>query len=464
MHYLLALKTPYSPLQALTRRSWESLNALHQLLGRVVTLFFCLHTAFYLNFFVRANLLAKRIREADVILGLFAITSFTIIGTTALTWVRRRNYRLFYAVHVVLATMLLPVLYFHVTHIRIYIWETLAVYVLHFVFRVFNERTVAVSMALVPGTKDLLAIEIPLPSSSSSAGEGKSWLKTWQPGQHVYLSLQRTGLWTRPIRSKNPFTIASLPTEDGTLKLVARMMDGNTAALAKEAGDVGASRSASTSLTIEGPYGLTTHSESLLGYSRVLFVAGGVGATFIVPLYRCLLRDLSPSAGSRRRQNVKFVWAVREVSETTWAMPDDSGEAKGFRERLSVFVTRGTGAARMVGQSADRGDDEAEDAPGYVKTEGADDMEDGVEMARLLPSGDDDETISAVQDGKGVNVEMGRPDVRALVNETLAGLTDSDKVAVVVCGPRGLARSVRSEVGRWIEKREVWFWSEEFGL
>lgn len=462
IHYLLAFKTPYSPLQALTRQSWESLNCLHQLLGRIVTLFFYLHTAFYINFFIRSNLLAKRIRESDVILGLFAITAFTTIGTTALSWVRKRNYRIFYATHVVLATILLPVLYFHVHHIRIYVWETLAVYVLHFVFRVFNERTVAASVALVPGTKDLLAIEIPL--RSSSVGEGESRLKTWQPGQHVYLSLQRSGLLTRPIRSKNPFTIASLPTEDGTLKLVARVMDGNTAALAKEVGAAGRGASATTRLTIEGPYGLATHCESLLGYSRVLFVAGGVGATFIVPLYRSLLRDLSPSAGSRRRQNVKFAWAVREVSETSWAMPDDPGEAKGFKERLSVYVTRGTSAARVVGQSADRRVDEAEDAPVYVKTEGEDDMEDGVEMTRLLPSGDGDETSPAVQGGKGVDVEIGRPDVRALVNQTFAGTNDSDKVGIFVCGPKGLARNVRNEVGRWMEKREVWFWSEEFGL
>ena len=447
LHYLLALKTPYSPLQLATRCSWETLNRAHQGLGRVVTLLFYLHAGFYLNFFVRAHVLAKRIRDWDVVLGLVATVAFTVVGTTALAWVRKRNYRLFYRVHVALASLLLPVLYFHVHHIRLYIWQTLAVYVLHFVTRVLSEKSVSATVALVPGTTDLLDIQVLL--------SGKTKLRKWEPGQHVYLALQSPGLLSRRVKTKNPFTIASLPLEDGKLRLIARVLDGNTASLAKKAGS---GRSALVPLTIEGPYGLTTHSSSLLGYSRVLFVAGGVGATFVMPLYRSLLRDLSPSAGSRRRQNVKFVWVVREAEETRWAIPADekaeAGEIRGIVERLDVYVTRGSGGAVV-----DEGDDSSEKA----EAERLDDDAEGVEMQHLLPAGSGDAASSAPQDNK-LAVKHGRPDIRDMVKQTFAGTAEKDKVAIFVCGPKGMARDVRDEVGRWIEKREVWFWSEGFGL
>ncbi|GAB7353104.1 hypothetical protein MBLNU459_g3646t1 [Dothideomycetes sp. NU459] len=466
LHYLLALKSPYSPLQLMTGYSWETLNAAHQLLGRIITLLFYLHTAFYLNFYVQMNLLAKRVKDRDVILGLTGILSFTLVGTTALAWIRKRNYRIFYTVHVVLATILLPVLYFHVSHIRIYVLETLAVYILQLLLRGFNDRTVRGSVALVSGTTDLLEIKIPL-SLATTYGKGnaqKKSLLSWQPGQHVYISTRRN-LFSRPLLSKNPFTISSLPAKDGNLTLVARVMDGNTAALARAAKEL--SQSSSMPLTIEGPYGLTTHSVALLGYKKVLLIAGGVGATFILPLYRTLLQDLSPSAGSRRRDAVSFVWAVRTEAEANWALVDES-EMAGIRERMQLFVTRGSSMAKF----AVGGEDDAEAELGVDRdaqeTGRAIDVhdEDGVELEQLLPTssashtGERDEKVG----NRTWNTQYGRPDLKAVVDETFVTTSERDRVAIFVCGPRHMTRNVRKEVKKWVGKRDIWFWAEEFGL
>ena len=145
---------------------------------------------------------------------------------------------------------------------------------------------------------------------------------------------------------------------------------------------------------------------------------------------------------------------VKNVAETGWAIPPGEQEARGVRERMRVFVTDGRGLV----DTQRAGDVSEEDA----EIEQADDGE-GVELERLLPSGDG-EASSNVQDGKTLNVDRGRPDLRALVNETFAGTGEKEKVAVIVCGPKQLAKEIRREVGRWIEKRDVWFWSEEFGL
>lgn len=502
LQYLLSLKTPYSPLQLLTRAwSWERLNGLHQLLGRIVTVLFYAHTALYLNFFARSAVLGKRLGETDVVLGLVGIAAFTLVGTTALAWVRKRRYGVFYSLHVGLATLVLPVLFFHVRHLRLYVCETLGIYIVHFILRFVSERMVSASVALVPGTDDLLEISIPLSSFSPSKGKGV-WT-TWQPGQHVYLSLHRSALFTAPLRNKNPFTIASLPAEDKKLLLIARVMDGNTAALAREIQmlDNGSRSSLSSSgaaagslsssshqkplplpLTIEGPYGLGTHSLELLRYTRVLFLAGGVGATFVMPLYRTLLSDLSPSAGSQRRQRVKLVWAVKKLAETGWALSspttssDGSGregvETQALKERMSVFVTRRVDDA-LRGSSFD-------DEEGVMKRSGLreqdtgddDDDEEGVEMERLLPAESGSNLLTSNRGLDGENqgrqndsmVRYGRPDIGALIDQTFAGTSEYDKVAVIVCGPKGMARQARNEVGRWIVKRDVWFWSEEFGL
>ncbi|KAH0144123.1 hypothetical protein KCU67_g13229, partial [Aureobasidium melanogenum] len=318
LQYLLAFKSPFSPIQHLTRCSWTTLNAAHQVLGRVSTILFYLHAGFYLNFFIQAHVLAKRIKDWDVILGLVGTIAFTAVGTTALSTLRKLSYRVFYTTHVILASMLLPVLYFHVHHIRIYIIETVVVYVVHLALRILNEHKVKGSLTLVSGTANLLEINIPMIAKSKQKS-----IMQWQPGQHIYISLVQGPVYMRALKSRSPFTIASVPSEDGNLKLVARVLDGNTAALAKAAAEGATGKASSIPLILEGPYGLSTHPNTLLQYNRVLFIAGGVGATFVVPLYRTLLKDLSPSPGSRRRQNVAFVWVVRDEAETSWAVPED---------------------------------------------------------------------------------------------------------------------------------------------
>ncbi|KAI4728724.1 hypothetical protein E4T49_03438 [Aureobasidium sp. EXF-10728] len=433
LQYLLAFKSPFSPIQHLTRCSWTTLNAAHQILGRVSTVLFYLHAGFYLNFFIQAHVLAKRIKDWDVILGLIGTIAFTAVGTTALSPLRKWSYRVFYTTHVTLASILLPILYLHVSHIRIYIIETLIVYALHLALRILNEHKVQGSITLLPNTANLLELNISIPQKAK-----RQSLMQWQPGQHVYISLAQAPFYTRTLKSKSPFTIASLPSEDATLKLVARVLDGNTAALAKAATEGATGKATSIPLILEGPYGLSTLPNTLLQYNRVLFIAGGVGATFVVPLYRTLLRDLSPSPGSRRRQNVAFVWVVRDEAETSWAVPEDEQERQGMQERMTVYATR----------SGRVNDDEQ-------KTNDADE---GIELERLLPSGDINDSTQKWR------INPGRPDLGQMLDGVFSHTREDTKVAVLVCGPRSIADEVRRKTQKWVGKRDVWLHVEAFGL
>lgn len=427
LQYLLALKSPYSPLQLLTRSSHETLNALHQHLGYIITGLFYAHVGLYLNFFVVKNLLAAKLQAGYILAGVFSIVAFTAVGTTALAPVRRWSYRVFYFVHVALATLLLPLLFLHVAHIRIYIYETAVVYAANAVLRFWNTETCPGTIRLIPNTR---LIEIVVRPSRET-------LRKWLPGQHAYVSLAGHP-FLRTFKS-NPFTIASLPSIDGDIRIVAKVLDGNTAKLARSATNDRKSHNTSgpQNVSLEGPYGVPSHSDRLLQYDRILFVAGGVGATFVLPLYRQLLADLSPSSGSYRRQKVDCVWVARESAEVAWAMPEEMKEREAFRERLTVFLT---------GRGAGREDD------GGIELQ---------ERDTLLASGDgEDGEVSRPE----LDAHVGRPDLRDIVDRTLArGM--AEKVAVVACGPAGVTDSLRRAVGRHVEQgREVWFWAERFAF
>ncbi|EME87388.1 uncharacterized protein MYCFIDRAFT_108114, partial [Pseudocercospora fijiensis CIRAD86] len=438
-HYLLSLKSPYSPIQLLTGASHESLISIHQILGKIITILFWCHATLYVAFFIIKSLLAAKIQEFYIMCGIFATLGFTAIGTTALKPVRDWSYRVFYITHVSLATILLPALYFHVEHIRPYIYETVLVYVVNVGLRFISTRSHDASIKQV--SENLVEISIPL-----AKGAGR-----WQPGQHAYVSL-RGNPALRTFRS-NPFTVASLPPIDGKLRFLARILDGNTAKLVRN--------SPGSKVSVEGPYGVATHGAALLSCDRVLFVAGGVGATFIVPLYRQLLSDLSPSKGSYRRQKVSFLWVARSMADVSWAVPADS-EKEGFTERLTVFLTQDSeGHATTTSDGFAIGGDEDDGAPG----------EEGIELEErknLLAEGGDEKKggVNAGGDNatNGLSLRVGRPDVAQAVQDVFTqGRTE--RVGVVVCGPRGLSRNVRKEVGRWVKQgRDVWFWEEVFGL
>lgn len=445
LHYLLALKTPWSPLQAISRCSHETLNASHQLLGRIVTALLYCHAALYINFYIQANLLGDKLKEAYVLCGIAGIIAFTTVGTTALSPVRRWSYRIFYITHVSLATAILPLLFLHVSHIRIYLYETAAIYAFNAAFRALSSKTLPGTIRLLPDSS-LLEITIPLASSVISP----SYKQSWQPGQHAYISLQGHPL-LRTFRS-NPFTVASLPSTDGHLKFVARILDGNTAKLASSVAS--SAGKGSHQLTIEGPYGVTTHPDELLRYDRVLFVAGGVGATFMVPLYRQLLNDLSPSKGSYRRQKISFVWVARTRAEVDWAVPRDEAEKEGFTERLRMCLTQDSGLGADVNAFA-LDDDEGKTG----------DMEEGIELEerkQLLSNGGPSGALTMAK--SDLPIYAGRPDLSRLVEQTMAQ-GGNENVAIVVCGPRALSQALRREVTPWVKRgRQVWFWEESFGF
>ncbi|KAF2477001.1 uncharacterized protein BDR25DRAFT_276648 [Lindgomyces ingoldianus] len=439
LHYLLAMRSPYSPIQHLTRMSHEQLKASHQVLGRIIYFLFFLHATFYMNFFVLSGFLAKRIKDKDVIIGILSIILLTILSTTALEPLRRWNYRVFFTTHVIIASTILVPLYFHVTHIRKYVVETIVVYTIHQVFRNLGIRRYSGTIKLLPGT-NLVQICIPLDTPEVAFG--------WKPGQHVYLSRpsgksSAGSLYGQLLlcNQANPFTIASIPAKDGELLLVARALNGNTKHLEKLARSLSTHNGthASIPLALEGPYGASTRLPDFSTFDKVLLVAGGVGATFLMPIYRSIVE--SPDAGHSSVSRTRFIWAVRKLAETQWAFPARDSDEPGFElpshnSTIEVCVTQPSGPDL---QASGSGDD--------------------IELA------EDGQLLSMEEQmdklGKGMTVKGGRPSMQAIVGETFSKGT---RIAVLACGPKGLTEELRSVVGLWIGKGyDVYYHEESFG-
>ncbi|KAF2275094.1 uncharacterized protein EI97DRAFT_434662 [Westerdykella ornata] len=435
--YLLAMRSPYSPLQILTRRSHEELKASHQVLGRIIFFLLALHTVFYLNFFVVSGFLSKRIKDRDVIFGVVSILLFSVITTTALGFLRRWNYRVFYTTHVVLSNLLIVPLFVHVSHIRPYVYEILVFNGLHFLLRIRSTKVYRGTISRIADT-NLVQIRIPLRA-------GDAALK-WKPGQHVYLTrpasrLDSTSRFRQLARKwqMNPFTVASVPAKDKELMLVARALKGNTAGLASLEQSFSTKKSEDASridLALEGPYGSSIRFPTFKEFDKILFVAGGVGATFVLPLYRSVVES-DEFIGSGRPQ-VRFVWAVRKLAESSWAFDASyTGVAainsSAHNNVLELFVTRASGPELQVGEYTDQ-----------------------IELA------ENEELFSAEgQMGKphdGVVVRAGRPGISAIVDEFFR---QPGRTAVFTCGPKTMTEELGEAIHQWVRKGEEVYWHEE---
>ncbi|KAH8719202.1 ferric reductase like transmembrane component-domain-containing protein [Phaeosphaeriaceae sp. PMI808] len=474
VHYLLAMRAPYSPVQWLTRCSHEQLKVSHQILGRIIFFLFLLHGSFYFNFFVLSGFLPKRIKDWDVIWGLVSIALFSTISTTALAFVRRRSYRVFYISHIAIANFIVLPLWLHVSHIRIFVYEVIAVEVLHLIFRALRLKLYQGTIRLLPGT-NLVQIRIPLPTESSA-------LK-WKPSQHVYLS-RPWGKATTPTfyqqwlmtNKTNPFTIASIPGKDKELLLVARTLNGNTKHLANLARSLAQGGSGVPMLptaggdipilpiALEGPYGASTRLPDLSDYDKVLLVAGGVGATFIMPVYRSIVEHEDPTPAGTQ---IRCIWAVQKLAETQWAFPssassngqheDDKDAATngacllGSQNAVEVYVTRPSGPNLQVDPPAS--------GIFAVDPDGEDEDGEDIEMA-------ENEQLLSMEEQmdkplKGMVIKSGRPKLDVIVDEVLS---KGMRTAVICCGPKRLTEELKRNVEAWVKKgHEVFWYDETFG-
>lgn len=489
----MALKS-WSPVQYLTRLSHEELNPYHRLLGRILIAFFTLHGLLYLNIFVQFSVLLKRLRSPIVLLGLGALFAMLLLNTTALSRLRTWSYRLFIGSHIILSMAILPLLYFHVPHSRLYVLETAAIYLLLIVQRKFSSTAVLASITRLPGSP-LLTVQIPLTKRLAR--------RQYRPGQHIYLSLPPTPSSPTNALRHHPFTIATLPLLSASAKemqLVIRPIQGTTRILSSLAQP--SQTLPKSQLLIEGPYGaLRSYSDLLSTYDRILFVAGGVGATFTLPIYRNILQQQlqQRSAFKTKKthgQQLRFIWSVRSIADAQWGLEqlkppkpsdDDNRTRHAPSEQQETPVASPSTSTSTNISSINYDIYITNTSPSSSPSPSSSDL--SLDLSFLSHPGT-----------PSLKFHTGRPNFRIIVDELFSNDAEIDddggdddvaetsahedpgfqpsseseqgvRVAVLVCGPVGMGAALRAQVGRWVRRGrgrdgEPWdvFWhNEEFG-
>ena len=421
LHYLLSMKAPTSPITLATGLTHERLNAYHRLFGRIIHGLLGTHAILYIRFFILNDLMAKRIQDRDVRLGLIAFWLFNFLGLLAIPPIRKHVYhKIFYRSHVVISALVLPVLFFHVPYSRRYVAQAAVFWVANGYLRKSSSTKTTVACQGIKGT-DLIRVTL--------HPENSSWITTWTPGEHVYLNQAGIG-------PKNPFTIVSVSAIDASehIELIVRHLGGRqTDALATLASD-----KSKTTMTLEGPYGeASKYMPSLLQNPKTggqfLLIAGGIGATYTLPIYLALLKSQGDLHGLR------MIWFVKSYSDAAWGLE----------------------ALRNASQTV------------------------SVDIYVTQPSQTDTEQRP---DTKGITINhIGSRPVLSLILDPIMNLrSDStnggdlfgsrsldprrmkrnyEKVTVFLCGPPGLASGVRKEVGKHATGygREVAWYEEQFG-
>ncbi|KAL6788607.1 ferric reductase like transmembrane component [Trichoderma sp. SZMC 28012] len=430
MLYLLSLKW-FNPVALILRTSHEHLNRWHRTLGRITYLFITFHGILYLNYYFQVGGLPAAFFRAVPALGMSGLFFMTLLNTTSLRIIRRLSYRLFFIIHILAALAVPFIIWFHVPHGRIYMAEALAVAIIDLGIRRYTRVTSFCAVEAVIGT-DLVKIKV-----KGSEKMMKSIAS--RPGSHIYLSIpptsrsKKTPLLLSYLGSEfisNPFTVASINEEAGEFMLIVRQMRGpTTKALSSFTNPL--SIDTNVALSFDGPYGGYANFPSFSGseFDGVLLFAGGVGATFILQLYK-YIRTQNPSL------RVQTIWATRSINEVAWCTTQaDSGilEEGGLR----LFCTR-SGF-------------EPTDSSAYESSSMSD-----VEMSSL-------DKESKVDDSSVPVDSFRRPNIRQIVNAFFQQ-GHGGRVGVVVCGPDEMAADVRRVVTDWVERdRDVWFHNESFG-
>lgn len=427
LHYMLSMKSLYSPLTIAFQSSHEQLNAYHRILGRIIYCFLVLHASFYINFFAQHGILRMKFSQLIPILGALSITLFTILAATSLASIRRWSYRVFFVFHLIIAVSTMLILFFHAPPLRLYTAEALSLFVSDIILRKLDTVTAASKITSVGNTK-LVRLASLIPAS-------KIRRFNMVPGQHVYLSIPPDSILSKsPLLSIhqllfNPFTIADVSPRG--ILLVLRTLHGPTTTALKQ---LMASPNRGVYINIEGPYGAARQFPNFVAqFDRILFVAGGVGATFILPIYHRVITEIGIEGSSVNR--VELIWAMRSISETSWVADTKYASIIDGDDRVKIYIT---GA----------------ESESSVSPEAVVGLEDGTVVMNDL--------LNTEQRGH-ISGGYVRPNLKSIVDKTFRqGL--EERVAVLVCGPAEMARELRELVGQWVAKgRDVWWHDESFG-
>lgn len=288
----LSLKN--TPLGFLTSYSYERLNILHQVAGYCTITWSLLHAVVYIVAWSQSNSLEKLLEKSQV-MGIIGGFAMLVILATALL-LRKLRYEVFYIIHIVMFMLILIVVGMHrpdlskkalvivIFAASIWVLDRIIRFVKLSLFGFGNSATVA---PLQCGGTRITLLRAP-PGAT--------------PGSHCFL-------WIPGIRmaQSHPFTVVST----NPFEFVVGACDGFT----RELHDFALNNPIRPlRASVDGPYG---SAPDFTGATKILFIAGGSGASFSLGVAADLVRKLSHSNST----SIEVIWVVREPGKVTFMLP-----------------------------------------------------------------------------------------------------------------------------------------------
>lgn len=277
----LALKN--TPLALLGPWSYDKLNVFHRVSGCAAVIFAIVHGCSYTSVFSDQDFLFL-LTVPKEICGIVAGFCFLFLGITGVV-VRRWWYEAFYYLHLFFWVVAIIMIGFHQPEP-----SNKILYLTCFAAGIWTlDRLFRIGRLAVNGTNNSVQL-IPLPHGGTRLIFAKI-----PPGDVL---AKHAFLWIPKIRAlqTHPFTfVATDP-----LEMVVAAQHGFTRALYEYAAE---NPGATLKCSVEGPYG---HLPNPKHYDRILFVAGGSGATFTVGSTLKILRSIGDE-----QKIFTFVWLVK---------------------------------------------------------------------------------------------------------------------------------------------------------
>ncbi|KAL4883924.1 ferric reductase NAD binding domain-containing protein [Aspergillus karnatakaensis] len=498
-------------LSLLTGTPYTTLLFYHRWCARTLWLTATFHMGFFFRSWARYNYILYQLKnEFYPKRGFAAWILLSAIVVFSARPVRRVSYEVFVLGHLVLFVGFLVALWLHATEeVKGWIWVSVGLVVFDRVVRyvwgayvnlaVFHRRKKEghalwmhqASFEALPGGVTRVSIVDPR--------------VRWKVGQSMFLTCHAIA----PLQS-HPFTISSMP-DDGRMEFLIRAEKGGTRRFLRYAskhvgnsglGEVGgagagvvASGGKPRTVFLEGPYG--SH-RPLSQFDSVVLIAGGMGATFTVPLLRDLVarwKDEHAKEGLQRTvtKRIRFIWVTRSRVHLSWfgdhinsaletveecrhAAPDTVREMG-----MSVYITGGE-AEQTQAQPSEAYPPDA--TPSNIDSHNHEKLEQDISSLHSTTSTsielktypnpptttgqkqhrrkETTDTEASVYQGpelvqplhsSTLGIHPGRPQVRPLIRQVLEKAEGES--AVVICGPASLSDEVRRSVVYLSDERAV---------
>ncbi|KAI1611070.1 ferric-chelate reductase [Exophiala viscosa] len=463
----------------LTGWKYSTFSIFHRHIARVATITAIVHATSHTVLAVDKGILAESWSEQYFHMGGMAVASMGLLVLFSSMWFRKKCYEFFLLVHIALAVIVVVALFYHIKpfegEYEPYLWPIVAIWSFdrfaRFVRLVYCNLHVRLSgrpattstTATYLKDGDVIRLEVSPGSRMLKPGPGqhyfiyqpatwKTWenhpftLATWHPthanakSPKISISSTDTTLLRKaveveemppnsPTGSSSSRTSSSSPLEkqhaadehDAKYKLVffVRPYSGWTKRLKAECLK-SSSGSVNPKVLIEGPYG---GCKPLHLYENVIFIVGGTGLSGALPYLLDHVSRTSEGVSTRTR-DITFIWTTKQAS-LIWDV-----------------------AARELQPLLDRDD---------------------VRMHFHATSDHGNNVEKTDEISPQLGISRGRPDVRhhilTLAEEIHAAGSKGGKVAILACGPAGVAADARHAVHEALKhgKRNIEYFEETFG-